>query len=247
MAADWGNCVGHTYHANFWLAEMSKKSYQNNSSISLTHTQFQNQLFADQCLSTWRRKNWPQKVSRLRITVGSPDTVYRSVIITHKNRTFPETGITLSINIIDFFYFLKRFCICLNLIYYSFKYRIMNIKSNTNFLTPDKNVRVIYCTTSNLPTVLRRVMNAYVSDNKNTLRALSLLVTCNVSDWKWLISWNCFITPDTIVWSATLEILHAQVENNYFFNLVHKVALYQIERNTYAVGECGIDSRVRLR
>jgi hypothetical protein len=25
MAADWGNCVGLTYHANFWLAEMSKK------------------------------------------------------------------------------------------------------------------------------------------------------------------------------------------------------------------------------
>jgi hypothetical protein len=38
MAADWDNCVGDTYHANFWLAEMSKNSHQNNSSISLSHT-----------------------------------------------------------------------------------------------------------------------------------------------------------------------------------------------------------------
>jgi hypothetical protein len=83
MAADWGYCVDHTYHANFWLAEMSKNSHQNNSSISLSHThtiQISCMITKiDECLPTCRRKNWPQKVSRLRTRVGSPDTVYRSV------------------------------------------------------------------------------------------------------------------------------------------------------------------------
>jgi hypothetical protein len=51
-----------------------------NLSRSLSLTQFQNQLFSnqnDECLPTWRRKNWPQKVSILRIRVGSPDTIFR--------------------------------------------------------------------------------------------------------------------------------------------------------------------------
>jgi hypothetical protein len=77
----------------FGWRKCQKNSHQNNSSISLSlsRTQFQNQLFAN---LSWRmssnltKKNWPKKVSRLRTRVGSPDTVYRSVI----NRRFHRSA-----------------------------------------------------------------------------------------------------------------------------------------------------------
>jgi hypothetical protein len=58
-----------------------QNSHQNNSSLSHTHNFKISWLPTkiDECLPIWRRKNWPQNVSRLRTRVGSPDTVYRSV------------------------------------------------------------------------------------------------------------------------------------------------------------------------
>jgi hypothetical protein len=71
-----------TGHANFdWMK--CQKTVTKTIALSLSHTH--NLKISclptknDEYLPTWQRKNRPKKVSRLHTTVGSPDTIYRSV------------------------------------------------------------------------------------------------------------------------------------------------------------------------